>query len=155
MKFKYMKILTLLIITLAILVGCSFNNEKTKEASPKEVVENYFQYYNDKDEEKLSSTLTQWHNELDMEWNFDNLESIKLLSISEEKDEMKVEDYLTNGRGSVNGVAKENVKVFKVKYKVKYKEDGKGPIDSGTYEQWYFVIRESEKSPWLIDDFGY
>lgn len=158
MNFKYIKIVTLFIITLTILVGCSFNNENTKEYSPEEVIENHFEYYNDKNEEKLLSTLTEWYHEPNMEWDFSNLESIKLLNFEEEQDEKQLNTYLTNGRGSINGVSKENVKVFKVKYEVKYKVDGKdggGPMDSGIYEQWYFVIRENEKSPWLIDSFGY
>nr|WP_238455622.1 DUF4829 domain-containing protein [Desulfolucanica intricata] len=28
------------------------------------------------------------------------------------------------------------------------------PLDSGTYDWWYFVIRKDENSQWLIDDFG-
>lgn len=80
----------------------------------------------------------------------DNLDSIKIVNINEGIRN----DYLRNGRGSINNTTSENLKVYKVDYEVKYKRDGIEPHVSGTYEWWYFLIRENENSPWLIDDFG-
>lgn len=68
---------------------------------------------------------------------------------------MSIRDgYIRNGRGSINNTTSENLKVYNVDYEVKYKRDGIVPQDSGTYEWWYFLIRENKNSPWLIDDFG-
>lgn len=64
----------------------------------------------------------------------DNLGSIKIVNINEELNEGIRNYYLRNGRGSINNTTSENLKVYKVDYEGKYKHDGIGPQDSGTYE---------------------
>ncbi|MEG1481743.1 DUF4829 domain-containing protein [Clostridium sp.] len=127
----------------------------TSNKNPEIVVENYFKYQNDKDKEKLLTTLTKWHNGPNVVWGFENLKKINLESISEETDKAVIEGYITHGRGMDNGTTLENLKVYNVKYDVKYKDDSEGPEKSGTYEKWFYVIRENKDAPWLIDDFGY
>lgn len=58
------------------------------------------------------------------------------------------------GRGTINGVKEENVIIYKVNYKVKYKKDEIELQDSGSYEIWFTLIRKDKNSPWLIDDMG-
>jgi hypothetical protein len=153
LRFKVM----LLIITLIILVGCSNDTNRvidSKGDSAQTVVENYFKYKNEKNKDKLLTTLAEHYNAPNVVWGFDNLNSIKLVSIEEEMDEKFKEGYLHNGRGRTNGTTENNLKIYKVKYEVNYKNDGVGPQDSGIYDWWYFVIRKDEKSPWIIDDMG-
>lgn len=157
MKFRNIKFISLFVVTLIILIGCSTKTDdkiNSDNNSPQVVVENYFKYYNEKNKDGVISTLTGWHDAPNVVWDFDNLESIRILNIEEEKNEDILNGYLMDGRGSVNGASKENVKIYKVNYEVKYKTDGVGPQASGTYEWWYFLIREDENSPWLIDDMG-
>ncbi|WP_350445884.1 DUF4829 domain-containing protein [Anaeromonas frigoriresistens] len=147
----------LVIITVSILVGCSNESKKvvdSKDDSAQTVVENYFKYKNEKNKDKLLTTLTEHWNTQNVVWGFENLDSIKIINIEEEKDEKVKEGYLNNGRGSINGIIENNLKIYKVKYEVKYKNEGVGSQDSGTYDWWYFVIRKDESSPWLIDDMG-
>lgn len=118
------------------------------------VVEKYFLYKNEKNKDKLLTTLTEHYNAPNVAWGFENLNSIKIIDIQEEKSDSVRKGYLNNGRGRVHGTIEKNLKVYKVRYEVKYKRDGVGPQDSGTYDWWYFVIRKDENSPWLIDDFG-
>ena len=155
---KILKIyVSIIITTLIILVGCSNENTTkidSKADSAQTVVENYFQYKNEKNKDKLLTTLTEHWNAPNVVWGFENLDSIKIINIEEEKDEKVRNGYLSNGRGSINGTSENNLKVYKVKYDVKYKKDGVGPQDSGIYEWWYFVIRKDENMPWLIDDMG-
>jgi len=147
----------MIIITLILLVGCSSESNRatdTKGDSAQAVVENYFKYENEKNKDKLLTTLTEHFNAPNVVWGFDNLESTKIINIEEEMDEKVKEGYLHNGRGSINGTTENNLKVYKVKYEVKYKNDEVSPQNSGIYDWWYFVIRKDENSPWLIDDMG-
>lgn len=147
----------IIIIASIMLVGCSNENNRkidSKGDSAQTVVENYFQYNNEKNKDKLLTTLTEHWSAPNVVWGFENLDSIKIINIEEEKDEKIKKGYLSNGRGSINGTSENNLKVYKVMYDVKYKKDGVGPQDSGIYDWWYFVIRKDENSPWLIDDMG-
>lgn len=129
-----------------------FDSINIGSLDPQKVVENYFKYMNEKNKEKLLENLTEWHN--NMIWGFENLDYIKIINIEEETNENQKKGYLYNGNGKINETKEENLKVYRVDYEVKYKKDGVGPQDSGKYTWWFFVIRKSSSSPWLIDDFG-
>lgn len=136
---------------------CEIKVDKTDTVNigsldPQKVVENYFKYMNEKNKEKLLENLTEWHN--NTIWGFENLEYIKIINIVEETDPTQKNGYLYNGNGKINGATEENLKVYRVDYEQKNKKDGIGPQDSGKYTWWFFVIRKSSSSPWLIDDFG-
>ncbi|MEG6523316.1 DUF4829 domain-containing protein [Desulfotomaculum sp. 1211_IL3151] len=154
MKWKFG---ILLIIVMIIFVGCSKDSHSKVDSqsySAQSVVEKYFQYRNEKNKDKLLTTLTEHWNAPNVVWGFENLDSIRIINIEEEKNEKVKKLYLSTGRGSINGTKENNLKVYKVKYVVKNKNDSVGPQESGTYEWWYFVIRKDESSPWRIDDFG-
>lgn len=147
----------IIIITFITLVGCSKESNRTvdfKDDSAKTVVENYFKYKNEKNKDNLLTTLTERFNAPNVVWGFENLDSTKIISIEEEKNEKIKEGYLNNGMGKINGTTENNLKIYKVRYEVKYKKDGVGPQDSRIYDWWYFLIRKDENSPWLIDDMG-
>ena len=124
-----------------------------KTQTPEQVVKNYFKFYNEKNKEKLLTTLTDWHKAPNVVWGFDNLKYIKVIKIEDDTKAQR-DAYMHYGRGKINGVKEENVRVYKVDYEVKYKKDGVGPEDSGKYTKWYTVIKENDNSPWLIDDGG-
>ena len=48
---------------------------------PKQVIENYFKFYNEKNRQGLSTTLTKWHDQPNVGFGLDNLIFIKLVSI--------------------------------------------------------------------------
>jgi PBP1b-binding outer membrane lipoprotein LpoB len=157
MRCKKLKISFLLLLSVIIFVGCSKEDNKVVvdfRDSAQTVVEKHFQYNNEKNKTKLLTTLTEHWNAPNVDWGFENLNNIKIVTIEEEKSDTVRRRYLNNGRGSIYGTAEENLKVYKAKYEVKYKKDGIGPQNSGTYVWWYFVIRKDENSPWLIDDYG-
>ncbi|GAA0084901.1 DUF4829 domain-containing protein [Clostridium sp. CTA-7] len=157
MKGNLTREIMVIIITFITLVGCSKESNRTvdfKDDSAKTVVENYFKYKNEKNKDNLLTTLTERFNAPNVVWGFENLDSTKIISIEEEKNEKIKEGYLNNGMGKINGTTENNLKIYKVRYEVKYKKDGVGPQDSGIYDWWYFLIRKDENSPWLIDDMG-
>ncbi|APF27151.1 hypothetical protein NPD7_2148 [Clostridium sporogenes] len=150
-------LISVILICLCLCIGYfkerPYNTQKQLLES-KKVVENYFKYYNEKNKEKILTTLTEVHDGPNVEWGFENLEYIKLNSIKEEKDPKQNEAYMKYGRGTINGVKQENVIIYKVNYKVKYKKDEIEPQDSGSYETWFTLIRKDKNSPWVIDEVG-
>ena len=118
---------------------------------PKQVIENYYKFYNEKNREGLLTTLTKWHDQTNVGFGFDNLKFVKLVSIGN-NDLTTVNAYLGFGRGSINGVKPNNV----VAYKVIYVSLGKwaSPWPSGIQTVSITLIKESDDAPWLIDDMG-
>ncbi|MBU3146513.1 DUF4829 domain-containing protein [Clostridium estertheticum] len=158
MKRKNLKFIMLFVIAVIIFVGCSKESAKVavnSQGDPAQtVVEKYFKYKNEKNKDNVLTTLTEHFKAPNVVWGFENLDSIKIINIEKESNDTVIKGYLNNGNGSENGTTENNLKVYKVKYEVKYKKDGIGPQDSGTYDWWYFVIRKDKNSQWLIDDFG-
>ena len=118
---------------------------------PKQVIENYFKFYNEKNRQGLSTTLTKWHDQSNVNFGLDNLIFIKLVSIGN-NDMTTVSAYLGCGRGSVNGVKPNNVVAYKVTYVSLYKWGSPG--SSGIQTESITLIKDSDDAPWLIDDMG-
>ena len=119
---------------------------------PKQVIENYFKFYNEKNGQGLLTTLTRWHDQSNVGFGFKNLIFIKLVSIGND-DMTTVNAYLGCGRGEVNGVKPNNVVAYKVTYVSLYSK-GTPPWSSGIQTEYYTLIKESDNAPWLIDDIG-
>jgi hypothetical protein len=137
---KRLSIIWLLCLLVVLLTSCSLQTSTdNSNISAEQVVKDHFKWRNEKNLAKLEETLTEKRKGI--QWNLDNLEYVKLLEIIE------VTNSITNPK------PKENTKVFKVKYEIKFKEE-KGPQNSGTYEWYYFVVKEQQNSPWLVDDWG-
>ncbi|MDD4347370.1 MAG: DUF4829 domain-containing protein [Desulfitobacteriaceae bacterium] len=115
---KILVIFGLIIISFIILIGYGNKNVSSNtnySLEPKQVIENYFKYYNLKDRQGLLSTLTSCHDQSNMVFGFENLKFTKLVSIGN-NDMNKVNAYLFFGRGKVNGVKENNVVSYKVTY---------------------------------------
>ena len=83
-------------------------------------------------------------------------ENCSLLSVcyDEEKSDAAVKSYMEHGRGKDNNVSEENVIVMLSSFKTY----GEQPVlnSNHTYENYrWILIRDSESSPWRIDDRGY
>jgi hypothetical protein len=158
-------ILAVLIVAIAVISFVGFNIVFKKDMNkssniiaaegqllqPEQVIGNYFGYCNEKNVKGVNSTHTEWLRGPSLD---ENLKSIKLNSISEDTRESQKEGYMKYGRGTINGAKAENIKIYKVNYTVKYKKNGVGAEDSGTYEKWIILVRKDKNSSWLIDDIG-
>lgn len=152
---RTLAILGLITFLFIILIGYANNSISTNNSNslqPKQVIQNYFKYYNQKDRQGLSSTLTSWHDQSNMVFGFKNLIFIKLLSIGN-NDLTTVNGYLAFGRGKVNGVKPNNVVAYKVTYVSLYSKSTP-PWSSGLQTEYFTLIKESDNAPWLIDDMG-
>lgn len=121
-------------------------------SQPKQVIENYFKFYNEKNRQGLLTTLTKWHDQSNVDFGFDNLIFVKLVSIGND-DLTTVNAYLGCGRGAVNGVKPNNVVAYKVTYVSLYSKWA-SPWPSGIQTEGFTLIRESDNASWLIDDIG-
>jgi len=153
---RILVIFGLIIFSLIILIGYgnkSISTNTNNSLQPKQVIENYFKYYNQKDRQGLLSTLTSWHDQPNVVFGLENLKFIKLVSIGNE--DMRITNsYLYFGRGKVNGVEEKNVVSYKVTYISVYSKDTP-PWSVGLHTKYFTLIKESDNAPWLIDDSGY
>lgn len=136
-------------------MGCGIKSvpiDTNNSLQPKQVIENYFKFYNEKNRQGLLSTLTGWHDQSNVVFGFENLKLIKLVSVG--NDDMNMTDsYLKYGRGKVNGVKENNVVSYKVIYVSVYSKDTP-PWSSGMQTEYFTLIKENDNAPWLIDDSG-
>jgi len=74
----------------------------------------------------------------------------------EEKSDSFIKGYMSNGKGSVNGVKAENVIVLLSNYDVD-SSGGDGSLNpNSTYSSWnWILIRDSKTGTWRADDWGY
>nr|WP_239534610.1 DUF4829 domain-containing protein [Priestia taiwanensis] len=154
--------LSILVVLCIAVIGCTKENDtkenNTKENNvqvsnqdPKQVVQDYFTYKNEKNKEKVLAMMTSKQKDTDV--GLDNLQEIKLLSIREDTTEYVRNSYLSRQIGQ--GMKAEDMKVYEIMYEVAYKDKTIGPQVSGTYSgEYYFVIREKEGEKWLIDEMG-
>lgn len=148
---KKISLIVLMCLLLQCLSGCTAGISSKNSMSPEQVLKEHFKLLNEKKVNKLEQTVTKRHE--GTLWGTENLEYIKIISIEEDTTEATKSGYLDYGAGAKKKPT--DLKIFKVKYEVKYKDDQKGPQPSGEYEWNYFLIKENKDSPWLIDDWGY
>ena len=111
-----------------------FGQEPSSVAA-KQVVEEYFTYWNGKNAAELEKRMTA--NKKGMTWNFDNLEYMKLISINERQPR------------------EAGTKAYEVTFDVKFKSDtGEGDMKDGKTTWDYLLKQETPSSPWLIYDWG-
>ncbi|MFL0269058.1 DUF4829 domain-containing protein [Candidatus Clostridium radicumherbarum] len=74
----------------------------------------------------------------------------------EERSNILIGGYLSNGRGSVNGVKSENVIVLMSNFDVDSSGVDKGFNPNSSYSNWnWILIRNNKTSNWKVDDWGY
>jgi len=74
----------------------------------------------------------------------------------EKKSNNFIEGYLSNGKGSVNGVKVENVIVLLSNFNVNSSGGIGGFNPNSTYSNWnWILIRDSKTGNWKVDDWGY
>jgi len=89
---------------------------------------------------------------------FKEFEGCDLLELryDEERSIREVNDYMSTGRGQVNGVARENIIVLHSSFYVD-SSGGDGSLNPDSeYSGWMWIlVRDNEHSAWRVDDWGY
>jgi beta-lactamase regulating signal transducer with metallopeptidase domain len=159
-------ILAVLIVTITVisLVGFNafFKNDKNSEINtrgqflqPQQVVENYIEYSNENDRNIIKNLVTKnyasiiWGRGSKNTRNIKYINYAKVENISEDTNPSQKEAYIKYGKGEINGVKEENVRIYKVEYV---------NVNWVLYRvkkiKWCTVIREDKNSPWLVDEWG-
>jgi len=74
----------------------------------------------------------------------------------EEESATMVGQYMRGGRGSSNGVLRENVIVLLSNFDVDSSVVNSPLNPDSTYTNWnWILIRDSKNAPWRVDDWGY
>lgn len=165
------KIGLIILCLLMILTGYTTQNSRNKRAKisvlkPKEVIEEFFKCYNQKNLQGMNSLNTERrYSASEKSWEFENLEYIKVINIVEDTNQAEKEIHIRNiihgkEKNHIIDMDKEkleldNVIIFKVEFEVKYRKDGIGPSDSGRDNYYYILTRKDKNSPWLIDGAGH
>jgi hypothetical protein len=117
----------------------------------KQVVLDFFKYYEQKDVTKMESLLIK--GKKGISWELNKMDYVKLLKVEEDKTDVMKNGFMSNGLGSVMHPVE--VKVYKVTFEIKFDGGSGSGMTDGKYDWSYFVIKEKENSPWLIADWGY
>lgn len=164
------KILLTFLCLLMIITGCANKKPKVENVEitllkPEIVIKEFFKYYNQKDLEGMNSLSTPWRHFSKTGWEFDNLDFIRVINISEDTNVANKEIYIRNNihdkeKNYIINMDKEkfeleNVIIFKVDFEAKYINSEIGPSDSGIDTNYYILIRKDKDSPWLIDSSGH
>jgi hypothetical protein len=147
---KKIMLLSSICVLCVALMGCIKEGNAANQ-DPQKVVENYFAYNKEKDKDNSLTMTTKDFADSNMDFNINNINEIKLLDIKEEEILYDEEVEWYEIFGSKGKKDKEDQRLFKVKYEVKYKDENITPYPSGVYESDYHVVREDEGQEWLID----
>lgn len=113
----------------------------------KQIIYDYFTYRNNKDLESIKNMLLNPDDISNIESDSKYLEEISLLSVSEENNKSITDAYLKNN----DSIYLDNIRIYKIKYRIYYSKDSKLYNKNGTYESWCFLTRQHKYSSWLID----
>ncbi|KUO70677.1 MAG: hypothetical protein APF77_02520 [Clostridia bacterium BRH_c25] len=142
-----------LLVILALLgyLVFGFMGNNDRNASPEQVISNYFESRNSKDITKAEQYLIKG-NQNKINWNIENQEYIKIIDIEDAENSAFKKGYLENGGGKYLKPAE--AKCFLVEYEVQYKNQKVEPLESGKHRAYYVLIKENANSPWKIADWG-
>lgn len=140
-------IILIIIVTVAMSAFLLLYN---KNSSPKETVELYFTYFNNKDGARMQSLVTGPPRDTA---NLKYLEYVRLLSCYEEQNNEKI-DY-KNLKEIWYPQAKYVAK-FYVTFDIKYADDAltTGGFENGVYMWEFYLAKKAENGPWIIVSYG-
>lgn len=145
---KVIKVIASLLI--CTFLGCSLAASRTPEAprgmSPEETVQYYFLQFNNKNQSGMDSVVYKKMQGMDSDLG--NLVYVKLNSCVEEKDASKIE--IENSW--YNSPYK--ISLVNVTFDINYKNGGGDGFSNGKYEWKYYLVKENEKSDWIIVEWG-
>jgi Domain of unknown function (DUF4829) len=152
------KLIVITLVSAILLVGYLLTKEKDividKDRTPEEVIQTYFEGYEEKDEKKVYTTLTNEYKKKHplSTFNLENIESTTLFTIKETTDEYK--DYLMDHHAKERGIKEENIKLYEVAFEWVFVDDKKSSVPNGEFLYDFILIREDNNSPWLINRMG-
>lgn len=144
------KKLSIIIVSIIFILGILFVFMKSIN-TPEKVIKNHIKYINEHNIDKLSNTVTY---ELS-DYMIENIDTMELISLELVNDESAYDTYIRSGGGQIiDNLSINNVKIYKVKYYIKYKDDTKSVTGSGEFIRNYYLIKDKDTGLWKINDLG-
>lgn len=128
------------------------SNISEKSIEAEEVIKKSFKYRNNRELDKLLECYKDRHK--NDNFRFENLEVIEINNIELEADESIYWSYLNNVFVSESNLDFEELRIYKVKYYIEFKDDTIEPIKSGNNSRHFYLIKEKDSGKWLIQDTG-
>lgn len=120
--------------------------------SSEQIIKDSFKYKNEHDLDKLRQCYSASY--INSDFRLNNIVSTKVLDIKLLKDERNYSFYIGTGNGRINGVKRKNLIIYRVRYAIEFKDQSIEPIDSGEYDESFYLIRENNLDSWKIDAIG-
>lgn len=122
-------------------------NSNSYTSNPEEIIYKYYEYKNDKDIASISKILYKPEKLDSIKEEVSSIDEINILSLKEYKD-----SYITDLYFKINTDIKDTSEVmaYKVKYSVIYDSD---EYKDGEAESLIFLVKDSNKSEWLLDPY--
>jgi hypothetical protein len=119
-------------------------------AQAQAALEAFFQAWAAKDEHAAEALLSP--DRRGLSWRFESLDHVTFGSIDPAPEWTDL--YMSNGHGSVNGVARGDVRSFSAPVTFYYKPGQTGTVASGQQLDWSWTLIRVD-GEWLVDDWGY
>ncbi len=136
-----------LVLTLA---ACDEGDTEEQALQPEAVVREYYHGLSNQDLEALKALQVERRPALIYRQVVEGLKKAELISIKENEEEK--EAFIQSERGQY--YKPENIRVFEVEAEFDYQQYASLYYQRGKQKRVYFVVREKEDSPWLIDEIG-
>lgn|GEM_PF-6635640 len=111
----------------------------------------FFEAWSAEDEAAAESFLAE--SRRGMTWEFERIDRVEFGPIRKDPD--WVDDYLTNGFGTVTGVAAEDVRCFQADVTFYYPADTDGAPADGQTLAWHWFLERDASGTWQVTDWGY
>ncbi|EOR19975.1 hypothetical protein A500_19224 [Clostridium sartagoforme AAU1] len=167
--FLRISVLVLISVFGISLISCKRNKEDIKKTDSdiiiensniledsleaKEVINNFFKYMNEKDEDKISSYFVPLEKNSSKRRLF-NLDYINLLEINLVTDKLQYENYIISILLKQKKLNVEKLKIYEVKYDIKFINDEIEPVKNGETKKEFFVVKLRGSDEWLIEAIG-
>lgn len=144
------KKLSIIIVSIIFILGVLFIFMKSTN-TPEKVIKNHIKYINQHNIDKLSNTVTYKLSD----YMIENIDTMELISLELVNDEYTYDTYIRSGGGRIiDNLSINDVKIYKVKYYIKYKDDSKSVTGSGEFIRNYYLIKDNNTGLWRINDLG-
>lgn len=171
---KIVLVLTLIIFTLGITVGCKSkaqnipkktntskgeadiiiekSNISERDMDAEEIIRNSFKY---RSEDNLDKTLECYIDRYkDYDFRLNNLEYMEIVDLKLLTDELQYKECINNILLNENNLKVESIKIYEVKYYIEYKDEKLEPTNSGETSKQYILIKLEGSDKWLIEAIG-
>lgn len=150
-----------LLVMLALTHGCTGEANSTSTrfgaatypvatAQAEMTLRELFRAWAAKDGTAVKALLTPRHQ---VTWRFESLDHVEFGTVLAAPD--GIDSYMTYGRGSLDGMDRDDVRCFRASVTFYYKPGVVGSTESGEEMPWMWFLVKGADGEWRVDDWGF